>query len=124
MIQTTVRIEGADELRRAIRRMKDRELAIQLRETNRTGAQIVVDAALPHVPVRTGRLKASLRALGSQQDGRAVAGGAAVPYAAVVHWTGPAGPFLYNAAQRMRPRVIDQYEDDIATLARRVIERA
>jgi len=126
MISTTVRIDGADELRRAIRRLRDRDLGRQLRETNLSAAQIVATEALPYVPVRTGRLKNSVRALASQRDGRAVAGGGSVPYAAIVHWGGrgrAARPFLYDAAQRSQRRVVDQYEHDIEILVRRVSAR-
>jgi len=126
MISTTVRIDGADELRRAIRRLKDRELGRQLRETNLSAAQIVATEALPYVPVRTGRLKASVRALSAHRDATGVAGGGNVPYAAIIHWGGRghhARPFLYDAAARAQSRVVDKYEHDIDILVRRVSAR-
>lgn len=133
-MQPGVRVEGADELRRAIRTIKDKELGAALRDANKSAAQVVVDRALPNVPVLSGRLKASVKALGSQRGGSAKAGGAKVPYAAAIHWGRRAGnvgrppgnrtganpitgrPFLWDAAQTAGDQVVDRYEEGIGRL--------
>lgn len=101
----TVRVEGLDELRKVLRQVADKELQSALKDVHREAARVVVEKALPNVPVRSGRLKRSVRALASQRSGRAVAGSKPVPYAAAIHWGRKRGgvivgrPFLLNAAQ-------------------------
>lgn len=134
MAGAAVKVEGLDALRKVLRRMADRELTNQLKTTNKAAAQVVVTAALPKVPVRTGRLKTSVRALGSQRSGRAVAGAMRAPHAGAIHWgrrvgnvgsppgnhPGPnriAGrPFLWDAAQQAEGKVVDQYARDVDAL--------
>lgn len=128
-----VGIEGLKELRRDIRELGDKELGRGLKVANKGGAQLVVAAALPNVPVgRTAALKRTVRALASQATGRAVAGGARVPYAAAVHWgTGPREgmrgphniarrPFLLDAAERLRGRIEEEYLEEFDRLLDRV----
>lgn len=80
-------IEGADALAREFRRIADKDLQKMLRIANKKSADVVVQKALPNVPVgATGRLKASVRATGSQRFGEARAGNAQVAYAAAIHW--------------------------------------
>lgn len=129
-----VEVEGLDELRRALRKLGDTELPKGLKQANKSAAQLVVDAALPHVPVGpTGRLKKSVRALASQREARVKAGGARVPYAAAVHWgtrarpglRGPHNiarrPFIYEAAARVRDRAMEEYVDVLQELMDEVI---
>lgn len=138
---TEVKVEGLTELRAQLRRAGGPALAKEVQKANKNAAEKVVRAALPNVPVRTGRLKASVRALASQTSGRAVAGKARVPYAAAIHWGEGAGnvnhrtgatvgrpernvqgrPFLWEAADRMLAQVIETYEGDINDLLERTI---
>ncbi len=134
-----IKVTGADELRKALRRAGDAGLKRELAGANKAAAQLVVDRALPNVPIRTGKLKRSTRALGSQRSGRAVAGTARVPYAAAIHWGrgrgnvgSPPGnhpgrnvirgrPFLWDAAQKSIVRVARTYEAAIEDLINRAI---
>ncbi len=109
---------GADTLQRLL----DHEVpaafeAKALKDANKKAAEIVVRLALPNVPVRSGRLRASVRAQSSAKKGNVRAGTPSrVPYAAAIHWgrsTGAVGykhghyaksahplegrPFLWNA---------------------------
>lgn len=129
--EAVVSIEGANELARLIRKLGDDELRKMLRTANKRAAEIVVRKAEPHVPVRTGKLKASLRATGTQRVGDARAGGARAPYAAAVHWgrrrgnvgsspgnhKGPnvvqKNPFLYDAAQQSTGEIVDVYTQEV-----------
>lgn len=109
----------ATALRAELRRIADSGLKKELRAANKSAAQVVVDKALPNVPVRTGRLRASVRALAGQTDARAAAGSASVPYAAAIHWGRKTRgviqgrPFLSNAAQQHAKEVTDVYSEAI-----------
>lgn len=128
MPDVAVKVEGIPELRRAIRDAGDKELGNALRRANRNAAERVAAAAQPDVPVRSGRLLASVKALASQTSGKVKAGGARVPYAAAVHWgTGPRPgergphniarrPFIYDAAQKVERDLVEAYEDEIDRL--------
>lgn len=140
-VDVSIRVEGADELRRAFRTV-DRQLGSALAAANKAAAKRVVDAALPHVPTRSGKLKQTVRALGSQRSGRAVAGRGQVDYAAAVHWGrlrgnvgSPPGnhrgnnrikanPFLWEAAQREVPRIEPDYRTEIMRLINEAIARS
>jgi HK97 gp10 family phage protein len=125
-------VEGLKETRREIKEIGDKELGKALARVNKSAAEMVVEAALPNVPSRIGTLRASVKALGSQAAGRARAGAKAVPYAAAVHWgTGPRpglrgphnikrSPFLWDAADRLRPQVEEAYLEELDRLLDRV----
>lgn len=154
MAAPSIKVEGANELRRALRGVRVEGLGKQLGPINKSAAQIVAQDALPHVPVgATGRLKASVRALGSQKAGRVRAGSAKVDYAAAIHWGRKRGwvwggrekfsafgmstmrarrghmgpnvitgrPFLWDAAQRRREAVVDEYRAGITKLIDRAV---
>lgn len=105
MARRTVHIEGAREMRRAFKEMGP-DATKALKDLQKRVADIVVQAALPKVPVgRTGKLKGSVRALGAQSSARAKAGTKRVNYAAVIHWgrSGVQGvPYLFDAAEAKR----------------------
>lgn len=136
MPATGVRVEGAAELRRDLRKLRVEGLGRQLAPINKSAADVVVAAALPNVPVRSGRLKRSVRALGSQRAGRARAGSASVDYAAAIHWGRKRGnvwgnkpgnnpivgrPFLWDAAQRQQQAVVAKYQSSINALIERTV---
>lgn len=84
-------VEGAKELRRALRKLQDKETPKRVRMANKKGAELVRDRALPNVPQRSGRLRQSVKAMASQSSGSVKAGSPArVPYAAPIHWGWPA----------------------------------
>jgi hypothetical protein len=66
-------------------------------------AGVVVVAAAPHAPHRTGALAGSTRGAGTQTAAVVRAGFASVPYAGPTHWGWPsrhikAQPWLFDAA--------------------------
>ena len=82
---------------------------------------IVVTAARPKVPTRTGNLAASMRAGRGKTKAVARAGGAKVPYAGVIHYGWPkrgiaAQPFLQDALQAKRTEVFDTLDEGLANL--------
>lgn len=131
MADVAIRVEGASELARILRKVGDTGLLAALKLANENAAEITVDVANPSIPMRTGALKRSVRATATARVGRAVAGGSDVPYAAAVHWGrlrgnvgSPPGnrrgnnriqanPFLWDAAQRSIPVIEPEYRDEI-----------
>lgn len=118
-----VEVEGAKELRRALKRMghdvKD------LTAINRKAAQPVLEKAKDIVPVRSGRLKRSIRLSATQKRAAILAGKSTVPYAGPIHfgWRRrniEPQPFLYDALDERRQEVIDVYESHVEALVRRV----
>lgn len=122
-----VNVTGLRELRSAFHAAGAELGKEALKRANKSGAQRVVDEALPHVPIRSGRLRSSVRALASQREGRAVAGTARVPYAAAIHWGRKNGgfiearPFLYEAAKRAEDEIVKDYERDIGDIFDRLV---
>ena len=109
-IGTTVEAEGMRELRKKLRRMDNG--MDNLKGLHLDLAEIVADRAEALAPVRTGRLKQTIRAAGTQTAGRVRAGYKRIPYAGPVHfgwatrpnaakgWRGGPihpNPFLYDA---------------------------
>jgi hypothetical protein len=130
----SVDVEGVKELQARIRDLGDAELRKELRDANKSVAQAVVDAALPNVPARSGRLRQSVKASATQTAAYGKAGSPArVPYAAAIHWgTGPrpgtrgphniiGRPFLWDAADQTINRAVREYEDMIQDLIEKVI---
>jgi hypothetical protein len=135
-MDTSIRVEGLTELRAGIRRAGDTGLRDKLKTAHLNAAELVARAALPKVPVRSGRLRSSVKAMGSQTGGRVKAGKASVPYAAAIHWGEGSGnvnfssggsvrrknrnirgrPFLWEAADQMMGRVTDEYDQQISDL--------
>jgi hypothetical protein len=118
-----VEVDGLRTLRRSL---KAAGLKVDdLKAAHAAVARIVVGAAQPRVPRRTGRLAASMR--GAGQAGAAVvrAGSASVPYAGPIHWGWPARhiaarPFYVDAAAASQTAWTTTYlsalEDIIATI--------
>lgn len=108
-----------------MRAIADVELNQELRDANKEIAGRIVARALPNVPVRTGALLSTVRALGNLGGAVGKAGGAAVPYAAAIHWGWPkrgipASPFLKDAADRVEAGVVADYERRINRLLQKV----
>lgn len=96
------------------------------------------------VPVRTGKLKSSIRSSGTVRDAIGRAGSKAVPYAAAVHWghgernlavrrhgtqsrhggrkASRANPFLRFAAQMVEGDITDRYDQAVHRMLNRVIK--
>lgn len=114
-----VTVVGLDDLRRALRQVKDKGLNDALKKANKTVADEVIAKALPKVPVRLGRLRASVRGSGTLAGAIGKAGSAAVPYAAAIHWGRKQGgfiqarPFLQDAAKQVEQDVADRYMDEL-----------
>ena len=131
-IGTTVEAEGMRELRKKLRRMDNG--MDNLKGLHLDLAEIVANRAEALAPVRTGRLKQSIRAAGTQTAGRVRAGYKRVP------WTGPGhfgwatrpdaakgwrggpihpNPFLYDALDERHNQVFETYFQGIKKIQRK-----
>lgn len=122
MPEPNVRVEG---LARLSRTLKQCAGDVQdLKDAHAKAGAIVADAAKAGAPRRSGALAGSVRAAKQARRARVMAGGARVPYAAVIHWGWPAhsieaNPFISEAAQQTQSRWYDAYVDDVkAALAK------
>jgi hypothetical protein len=123
-----VSITGADEVRRKIRQMQDAVSKTAAKSDLKTlhgdAAKIVEQDALGRAPVRTGKLRQSLRSSGTQRAGVVRAGFASVPYAGPIHFGWAKRnirpqPFLYDAKDARRDEVVQSLEQGIDALIQR-----
>jgi hypothetical protein len=126
-----IEVTGARELSRALK-AADPALLKELKAENKRLAGMVADTAQSHVPVRSGRLRASIRAGSTQKSGTVKAGGARVPYAGPIHFGwfvrkdpargGPIkpNPFLYRALDERRDEVFAAYTEAVKRIAAKV----
>ncbi|MET0995457.1 MAG: HK97 gp10 family phage protein [Mycobacterium sp.] len=102
-----VEVQGLRTLRRTL---KAAGLSLQdLKDAHADVARVVVVAAAPRAPRRTGKLVSTDRGSGTQSAAVVRAGGARVPYAGPIHWGWPARhikaqPWLYDAAVASQQR--------------------
>ena len=118
-----VSVEGARELRKALKTVGD-EAKAGLKDVNVEVAEIVARAAVTRVPARSGALRETIRAAGAQTRASVKAGFKKVPYAGVIHFGWPARkiapqPFLYDALDARRDEVVDTYANGMADLLRK-----
>lgn len=117
-----VEVEGGPELRRAFRKFDDR--LGDLRAVHRSAAEVVEGEAESLVPVRTGRLRESIRVSAGKTGAGVLAGRRTVPYAGPIHFGWrirniEPQPFLYDALDRRRDAVLETYRDGVGSLVTR-----
>jgi len=126
-----IQVTGLRELRRELKRVSA-QLPRELAKVNHEAAEIVAAEARRRAPVRSGKLRGSVRALRQQARGVVAAGSARVPYAGVQEFGGtvprfhsasrttiPAQPYVYPALGAKRDEVIDAYGEALGDLMRR-----
>lgn len=111
--QTTVTIDGLNQLRRAFKTLSANATE-DFKAAGYASATIVADEAKSLVPVVSGRLRDSIRAAMVQSGGKVRAGVKAVPYAGPIHFGWgrrniTPQPFLYQAIDRRHGEVLDTY---------------
>ena len=111
-----IEIDGGPRLRKAFRSAGD-DLS-DLKELNKKVADIVAGQAKSEVPIRTGRLKDTIRGAGTKTQGVVRAGYARIPYAGPIHfgWRKrniQPQPFLYEALDKRRNEVFDRYNKEV-----------
>lgn len=128
MAKPAIQVDGLDELRRDLRRVKDSELDAEMKQIHQELASEVVAKAQPNVPVKSGALKTSVRSAGTVRDAIGRVGKASVPYAPAIHWGWPkrgikGRPFLTDAAQAIEKDITDRYDREVGQMLDKVIGR-
>ncbi|MFC9739155.1 HK97-gp10 family putative phage morphogenesis protein [Streptomyces noursei] len=135
----TVRVEGLNELKRALRQLRDTELNKKVRAVNKEAAEIVKPEARKTAPNHTrtakdakrykpGKLEKSITVIASANSAAIKAGSASrVPYAGAIHFGYPKrrirpNRFLYRAMARTSDQVSDTYEREITAVLRDKLE--
>ena len=124
--RNAIRVDNLKELQRALNKV-DKDMAKELRKTNKSAADIVRDDARIHAPTQSGALKRSVTSQASGRDAKVKAGSASrVPYAGAViygyrnrpqgghNW--PPQPFLPKALVVKRPVIEKEYEEALRAL--------
>tara|TARA_R110002012_G_scaffold320793_1_gene545596 strand:- start:31 stop:438 length:408 start_codon:yes stop_codon:yes gene_type:complete len=111
-----IQIDGGPRLRKAFRNAGD-DLG-DLKELNKKVAEVVASQAKNEVPVRTGKLKDTIRGAGTKTQGVVRAGFARVPYSGPIHFGWykrniQPQPFLYEALDKRRGEVFDKYNKGV-----------
>jgi len=110
-------LEGARELVKALRTI-DRDLPKELQKIHKSIAEPVAEAARLKAPVgKTGRLKRSVKAYGTQRIS-AIGAGARLLYAGPIHYGWPAHnivaqPFLNTTLTENQDSMINNYETEL-----------
>lgn len=107
-----VEVIGIKQLRRTLKGAA-RELE-DLRAANAAAAAIVAGAARARTPVKTGRLKSTIRSSGTKTAGVVRAGYKSVPYGGPIHWGWPkrhiaARYFISDPARATEPEWVPLY---------------
>ena len=126
-LQFSAEMQGGKEISAALRRMgSDKDLVRLLRAANKSVAEIVAREARRRVPVQSGKLRGSIRALGARTSSSVKAGKKAVPYAWMRHaGYRPGGgttkvegvPYLSDAVKAKWPQIVEQYESAMGVVA-------
>lgn len=119
MTSPSIRVEGADALRKALRNLEDGTK--DLKAAHLDAAEIVATDARPRARRKSGRMAASVRAAGQAKQGVVRAGFAALPYVSIQHFGHPArnispNPFLYDALDARSSQVVETYEKHVDNL--------
>lgn len=96
-----------------------------LKDSHAKVARLVETGSRPDAPVRSGRLKASMRSAGTQGAAIVRAGGAAVPYAGPIHWGWEAHhiraqPWIWEEAQASEPQWLGVYMHDLEVIVSKI----
>lgn len=119
----TIRVEGADQLRRTLKKAGD-DLG-DLKEGHREAAGIAGRRAQADAPRVTGRLARSTRWGASNRAAIVRAGGARVPYANPIHWGWPRRnikpqPWVSEAAEATEPEWSAAYAQAVDRILSRI----
>lgn len=124
MAPPVVQVEGARELRKALKAVEGG--LDDLKDTHTRIAAVVVPPARSGAPRRTGRLAGSIRGSGTKTTATIRAGGARLPYGGPIHWGWPARhikgqPFLTDAGKATEPTWTGIYLHDTQALVDRSV---
>tara|TARA_R110000850_G_scaffold19585_4_gene59146 strand:- start:2007 stop:2462 length:456 start_codon:yes stop_codon:yes gene_type:complete len=134
--QNVIEIKG---LKRAMRLMKDLDgdFKKQFKDIHKGAADIVADEARRLAPVKTGKLRRSIRTSGTTKGGVIRIGKKKIPYAGRVTFGDPTSlfsriaggggikikgnPFFYEAADRQFTEVVQYYDRELESILARAL---
>ena len=137
--QNVIEIKG---LKRAMRLMKDLDgdFKKQFKDIHKGAADIVADEARRLAPVKTGRLRQSIRTSGTTKGGVIRIGKKKISYAGRVTFGDPTSlfgriaggggikikgnPFFYEAADRQFEQVVQYYDRELEQILDRALKAA
>lgn len=116
-------VEGLSQLRRTLREAGD-DLS-DLKALNKEAADIAARASARLAPVRSGRLKKTVRASGTKTTGIIRTGNKSAPYAGPIHWGWQKRnirpqPFLADGTQNSKGEWLPVYELGLDGIVRRI----
>lgn len=122
MADDPIVVEGLAELRRKLRQLSDGMTDLK-DEVYLPATRIVIKRASQLVPVRTGRLRSTLRSSAQAKTGVVRAGNARAPYAPMIHfgnkYTFRPRPYMSDAVKDKEREIVKVYEDGIDKLIKR-----
>lgn len=116
-------IEGLREIQRDLRRLGD-DTKMAMKPTHQQAADIIAEGARRRAPVRSGRLRKSIKGTAVMTGGRVrigYGGGEPSLYAGPIHFGWPARrirpqPFVYDELDDRRAEVVQLYAERITQL--------
>jgi len=135
MSQPAISVEGLKEVIRDFKRVGDVELPKELKALHKDLSSKVASRASANAPVKTGKLKATIRGLGSQRYGVVKEGKASIPYAGWVDFGGNKrgrgggiqsrpylsnGRIIYPALDELKPTIEREYNNALEKVLRRL----
>jgi len=130
-----VMVGGAKALAMSLRRLGDEELSKEMRAASKAAAEEIVPYAQRRAPVRTGKLRASIKADATRSIARIKAGSPSrVPYARAVHSGRYVNqrtrgirvkpqPFIREAIPEAWPKLVKAYEEGLNEVAKRFTKK-
>lgn len=121
-----IKVTGAKELRKAIKRAEDHDLADELGKAYRSASSIVSNRSRIQAPFQSGDLRSSIRPLGGKTSAIVAAGrGKTTDYAGVIHYGWPghnitAQPFIHQALKSEWDLVYDTFVDAIDAVTKKI----
>jgi hypothetical protein len=128
-----IQVDGLNEAIRNVKTFGDKGTEAAVKQANYDAAMVLVKAALPLVPRRTGKLAGTVKPVRSLKYAAVRAGSPNVPYAGPIHWGWavvgashkgkltpssprrfrniPPQPFLAEAYGYTRAEILDNYEN-------------
>jgi hypothetical protein len=121
--QATVQVEGARQLRSALRRAEGN--LDDLKAAHAAVSLYVAQQAAARAPRRTGRLAATVRGTRQATRARVSAGRASVPYAGPIHWGWPSRgiapqPFIADTARSTETVWVQMYRTEVDRILARI----
>jgi hypothetical protein len=129
MSKTVLAVAGLADMRRGLKGM-DKDLPKAMRLVLNGVAEVVVDAAKPKIPSKTGAARGSLKAASSQTESRISAGGRRAPYYPWLDFGGSVGrkkgthrKFL-KSGRYIYPTVADKQKEIQAAMSKGIVKLA